>query len=117
MPQDVHIHVALEVVGGEPSGMFLQQLVADLDIIQHFVRLKESAIIGKYLVLLALEACVHITEILLHTIVERTVFVHLFQLLPLIDDLHHRIGREQTAVLSKEDEQQTIKQFLSFLEE
>ena len=97
--------------------MLCQQVVADLDAVQHLVGLEEPAVVGKYLVLLALEARIHIAEILLHAVVERTVFVHLLQLLPLVNNLYHRVGRQQSAVLGKEDEEQAVEQFLCFLEE
>ena len=69
MAENVHIHLALEIVGGEPFGVFHQGLVGDDDVVEHLVRLEETAVVGEYLVFLALEPCAHITEILLHAVV------------------------------------------------
>ena len=97
--------------------MLSQQVIRNRNIVEHLVGLEQSAVIGEYLVFLTLEARIHIAEILLHTVVERAVFVHLLQLFPLVDNLHHRVGRQQTAILCEEDEEQAVEQLLSLLEE
>ena len=115
MTQDVHIHITLKVVFRQFASVCCQYFIGDFDVIQYLIRLKQTTIIGKYLVVLALIACVHVAEILLHSVVERPIFVHLLQALPLVNNLYHRIGRQKSTIFSEEDEQQTIKELLRLL--
>ena len=89
--------------------MLSQQVVRNRDIVEHLVGLEQSAVIGEYLVFLTLEARIHIAEILFHAVVERAVFIHLLQFLILAYYLLYQVGRQQSTVLRKEDEQQTVE--------
>ena len=97
--------------------MLCKHIVWYLDIIEYFVWLKESTIVCKYLVLLALVPGVHIPEILLYAVIKGKVFVIFFsQIRPLLYNLNHWVWWQQTTVFRKEDEQQAVEQLLRFLE-
>ena len=53
----------------------------------------------------------------LDAFVEWYVHVEVFQLLPLVQNLQNHIGREQSSILGKENEQQAVKQLLRLLEQ
>ena len=64
-----------------------------------------------------MKAGVHVAEILLQTVVKRLILVKVFQLLPLVDDEHDGVGRQQPTVFGEEDEEQPVEELLRFLEE
>ena len=108
MPQDIDIHIALEIISREPKGMLGQDVIADNEVVKHIIGFKQSAVVSKDIERFAYMTLVKITEILLDAIIERHVRIQVFQLLPLVYDLYHRVGLQEETVFSEEDEQQTV---------
>ncbi|MBQ6062096.1 MAG: hypothetical protein IJK87_00510 [Prevotella sp.] len=115
--EDVHVDIALEVVGGESAGVFLQHAIGDNQPVKHLVGLEEAAVVGENLGVLALVSLVEVAKELLDAVVERPVFVPLLHLSPPLNDAEHRVGRQQPTVFREEDEEETVEQFLGLLEQ
>lgn len=70
-----HAYLALKIVIAEVLGVFIKQGVINGYVVEDLIGGKEPAIIGEDVVLLALVACIQVTEVLFKPVVEREVFV------------------------------------------
>ena len=70
--------------------------------------LNRSTVIGVYFKELAYKPIIHVTEILLKSVVQLAVGITVFKFGPLVHNGTNAIGRQQPFVFRKEDEEKTV---------
>jgi hypothetical protein len=95
MPEDIGIDLGLEVVLGEFGDVLFEQRIGDLQTVEQGIFREKPSVVSMDFSFAGLHpTAVHVAEVFLESVIQRTVLVHLGQPVPLLDDLGDGIGRK-----------------------